>query len=110
MKIKNMLVTGFATAAALAAVAPVASADTGTATTPQKVGAATATADVFGQAHHDLGLDRIGDHGNVETLKASPLTVGVADGIAESPETVSALAGPVDGLSGTGELVLPTGS
>ncbi|MFJ8015223.1 hypothetical protein [Streptomyces sp. NPDC096339] len=110
MKIKNMLLTGFATAAALAAVAPVASADTGTGQTPQKAGAATATADLFGQAHHDLGLDRIGDHGNVETLKASPLTVGVADGIEESPETVSALAGPVDGLSGTGELVLPTGS
>ncbi|WP_329386360.1 hypothetical protein OG625_27625 [Streptomyces sp. NBC_01351] len=115
MKIKNMPVTGLATAAALGAMAPVASADSGAPVGDENIGAATATAGAFGAAHDNLDFNHIADRWNIEVLNNSPvandLTQGAGGGetvwgTAESQESVPDLANVTDSVNETGRKVL----
>ncbi|MFD7257115.1 hypothetical protein [Streptomyces sp. NPDC059874] len=89
MKIKNILLTGFATAAALAAMAPAASADTGASAGDAAVGAA---AGAFDAVADDLDLRQITSSWNIETLDDSPIVDHLVRAVEESPEIVSGLA------------------
>ncbi|MEV7520755.1 hypothetical protein [Streptomyces sp. NPDC091371] len=85
MKIKNMLLTGFATAATLGTMAPVASADAG-----QDAGAGAVDA-----ALESLDLSAVQEPADLTTW-----------GVGESAQILSDVASLADGVNETGELVL----